>query len=112
MNSKENIDLKSNLNSDVCYPEQKKKPDPINPRLILSEQYPRIMKQIRSVWGSMELHKYFMRTLFSDRQDRKGFPPEVMSAIMQLHTEHMIVLRSKGYKINDDIWSLHFEKRK
>lgn len=77
----------------------------IPPRVIIKDRYPRIFTQIDLTWGTPELQQYLERTLFTDRNGRQGFPPDVMSALMKIYTEHTKVLKAKGYN-RDDVWDL------
>lgn len=75
----------------------------IPPRQIIKEKYPRLSPKIELLWGSPELQHFLEQTLFTDRPNRQGFPPDVMSALMKIYAEHTKLMEAKGF-INNDVW--------
>lgn len=68
--------------------------------------FPRIAKKICEVWGSDEFDSYINSLVVCDREDRQGFPPEVVSELMALSFLHDEYLREK--ELGEDPWA--FEK--
>ncbi len=81
------------------------KPPEIPPREVVKEKCPRVLYSIEMLWGTTELHQYLGKTLFTDRNNRQGFPPDVMSALMKIYAEHTQILKAKGLA-HDDVWDL------
>jgi hypothetical protein len=68
--------------------QRKERPDPW---LIIDRQFPRIALTIRRDWGKRALDDYFATLVVDDRGSRQGFPPDVLTAILEvarLHAEH------------------------
>ena len=42
------------------------------------------------LWGNFELDEYLNRLILAGREDREGFPREVMAALMKLHRQHSV----------------------
>jgi hypothetical protein len=63
----------------------KDKPDPWP---IIECAFPRIAATIRDQWGKRALDDYFSKLVVDDRGGRQGFPPEVLSAIMEVARLH------------------------
>jgi hypothetical protein len=55
---------------------------------VIARAFPRIAASIRAQWGKRALDDYFARFVVEDRGSRQGFPPEVLSAIMQIAQLH------------------------
>jgi hypothetical protein len=64
---------------------QKERPDPWP---IIEQRFPRIAGTIRERWGKRVLDDYFGKLVIDDRGGRQGFPPEVLSAIMEVARLH------------------------
>jgi len=64
---------------------QKERPDPWP---IIEQRFPRIAGTIRERWGKRALDDYFGKLVIDDRGGRQGFPPEVLSAIMEVARLH------------------------
>ncbi|APW45891.1 hypothetical protein [Rhodoferax antarcticus] len=61
-----------------------------NPDLqLLEAAHPHIAKAIKLLWGHHQVHTYIAR-LFDDSRDnqRKGFSPEVMAALLNIQELH------------------------
>jgi hypothetical protein len=68
--------------------QRKERPDPWP---IIERQFPRIALTIRRDWGKRALDDYFATLVVDDRGSRQGFPPDVLTAILEvarLHAEH------------------------
>jgi hypothetical protein len=63
----------------------KEKPDPWP---ILESAFPRIASTVRDKWGKQALDEYFAKLVVDDRGGRQGFPPDVLSAIMEIARLH------------------------
>lgn len=50
----------------------------------LEDQYPKILQKLTFTWRSREGHDYLKKLIVSDRGDRAGFDPAVMSELMFL----------------------------
>lgn len=111
MANKSKIDWNIELNFESPTTETEPSPPPPKPkappREILKEKYPRILDKINLLWGTTNLHKYFEETLFTDRDKRQGFPPEVMDALGKIHGEHQQLLMRNGI-IRLDVWDMQF----
>lgn len=64
---------------------RKEKPDPWP---IIERAFPRIAKKIRKHWGRRALDNYLAKLVVSDRGSRRGFPLEVLSAILEVARLH------------------------
>lgn len=64
---------------------RKERPDPWP---IVARAFPRIAQKIRADWGKRALDDYFGTLVVDDRGSRQGFPPEVLSAIMEVARLH------------------------
>lgn len=115
MPDNDNTDWNIKLNFDLPPVGGPKLPPPspkkIPARHLLAERFPRIMKNIDAMWGSKQLHIYFEETLYTERSGRSGFPPEVMLAIGELHTEHQILLK-RNRILKTDVWDLNFNHKR
>ncbi len=54
----------------------------------LEDKYPRVFSKILELWGTPELDAYFMELTVSERTNRAGFPPDVVSEILYLSFVH------------------------
>jgi hypothetical protein len=64
--------------------------DKPNPWPIIARGFPRIAAKIRELWGKRALDTYFAELVVDERGSRQGFPPEVLTAILEiarLHTD-------------------------
>ena len=64
---------------------RKDKPDPWP---IIERGFPRIAGQIREMWGKRALDDYFAKLVVVERGSRQGFPPEVLTAILEVARLH------------------------
>ena len=62
--------------------------------------FERIAKAIEILWGDKDCEKYLNDLIMDNRGNRRGFPAEVLSAIIKLSVEH-----SKKFASSDDIWN-------
>ncbi len=110
-NDEAKIDWNIKLDFDLHRPKAAPPPPPAKPKTpsrdLLKAKYPRILDRINLMWGSKELHIYFEQTLFSDRDKRQGFPPEVMEALGEIYNEHQQLLMRRGI-IRQDVWDMQF----
>lgn len=56
--------------------------------LLLQAKFPRIGKALEFLWGQKEFPPYVNKLLNDGRNDRQGFPVDVMTAIMSLQILH------------------------
>jgi len=66
-----------------------------NPWPIIERAFPRIAATIRDQWGKRALDDYFSKLVVDDRGSRQGFPPDVLSAIMEVARLHAAQHRFK-----------------
>jgi hypothetical protein len=64
---------------------RKDKPDPWP---IIARGFPRIAAKIRELWGKRALDDYFAALVVDERGSRQGFPPEVLTAILEVGRLH------------------------
>jgi hypothetical protein len=64
---------------------RKERPDPWP---IIARAFPRIAETIRRDWGKRALDDYLSKLAVDDRGSRQGFPPEVLTAIMEVARLH------------------------
>lgn len=81
------------------------------PLLIIRGSYPRIAKSIELMWGTQEMDLYFSRLVMNDRDDRAGFPPAVLAAILKLSADHSKRFRFNAANERNDSWG-HERSRK
>ena len=63
------------------------------------QKFPHILARIAEMWGSEALVAYLDQLMFTDREGRQGFPPEVASelfAIFQVHAGLGFVPKDSG----------------
>lgn len=79
-----------------------------NPQFkLVNDCHPHIGEKLKALWGTNKCNTY-LNDLFDDSRDppRKGFSPEVASALFKLMSEH-----EKAYPdavaASSDIWSMH-----
>lgn len=75
------------------------------PKVMLEkiEKFPHISRIIESDWGSLRLKDY-LDSLINDtsREGRHGFPPLVLSTLLDLSFANDEVLLSRGLELNED----------
>lgn len=59
-----------------------------DPWPIIERGFPRIAAAIRELWGKRALDEYFSRLVVDERGARQGFPPHVLSAILEVAWLH------------------------
>jgi hypothetical protein len=64
---------------------RKERPDPWP---IVARGFPRIAAKIRELWGKRALDDYFAALVVDERGSRQGFPPEVLTAILEIARLH------------------------
>ena len=64
---------------------RKERPDPWP---IIARHFPRIAETIRKDWGKRALDDYFAKLVVDDRGSRQGFPPDVLTAILEVARLH------------------------
>ena len=62
--------------------------DKPNPWPIIERGFPRIAEKIRELWGKRALDDYFAELVVDERGHRQGFPPAVLSAILEVARLH------------------------
>lgn len=100
-----NWDIQLNFDNLEVTRQEAPPPPKIPPRKVIGEKFPKILVRIELLWGSLELHNYLEHTLFTDRSNRQGFPVDVLRALGEIHTEHMLVLKQKKI-ISVDVWDI------
>ncbi len=68
------------------------------PFAIVLQSYPRIAERLKELWGSPECDRYFAELLIDTRGNRQGFPPAVVSALLELSEAHQ---RRVGTDVDD-----------
>ena len=71
---------------------------------IIKDRYPRIAANIETLWGSREMDVYFDRLVVKDREQREGFPPDIMAAILSLSAQHVKRFNFDPFDSYEDIW--------
>ena len=106
------VDWDIKLDFDIPLPQIEHAQQPVKPRIppreLLKQKFPRIMTSVEMLWGSIELHQYFHKLLYSDRENRQGFPTEVMEALGELYAEHEAVLKQRNM-LTSDLWDTYFK---
>ncbi len=54
----------------------------------LAREFPHVFDVISLLWGNPEMGVYFDRLLLQDRDDRRGFPAEVVNEVFALREFH------------------------
>ena len=83
-----------------------KRPDDTPPLVIIREKYPRIATAIELMWGSREMDTYFSRLIVNERNDRAGFPREIMAAILTLSADHVRRFKFNQQQSITDSWPI------
>jgi len=65
--------------------QRKERPDPWP---IIVKAFPRIAETIRKDWGKRALDDYLSRLVVDNRGSRQGFPPDVLTAILEVARLH------------------------
>lgn len=55
----------------------------------IERQFPHILARIADLWGSAELVSYLDQLMFTDREGRQGFPPEVALEMFNVFDVHV-----------------------
>lgn len=76
------------------------------PDLLLSS-FSRILQRAELLWGSKEGALYFESLVLEDREDRNGFPPEVLSDVWLLKQIHESLYPGFIVSIHDPFNNLH-----
>jgi hypothetical protein len=76
--------------------------DKKEPLALITENYPHIAKIITTLWGTPSFHDYMEKIIIMDRNDRIGFEPENMAALMIIWKQHNEI---HGNKAITDPWS-------
>ena len=66
--------------------------------------YPHVAQIIEQIWGTREMDVYFDRLVVKDREQRAGFPPDIMAAILNLSAMHVKQFGFEPFDSYDDIW--------
>ncbi len=74
------------------------------PLFIIRDLYPKIAKAIELMWGNREMDAYFDRLILNDRNQRAGFPREVMAAILKLSADHCKRFKFDQKESMNDSW--------
>lgn len=69
------------------------------------KDYPHIQKRLEIIWGTMECRKYLKSLCVIDREDRKGFPFEIIQTFVDLISLHDSAFPQ--YMPNIQIWNEH-----
>jgi hypothetical protein len=64
---------------------RKERPDPWP---IIERGFPRIAEKIKELWGKRALDDYFAKLVVDERGGRQGFPPDVLTAILEVARLH------------------------
>ncbi|HCX34824.1 MAG TPA: hypothetical protein DHV08_15590 [Rhodocyclaceae bacterium] len=73
----------------------------------LAAGFPHVESAISLMWGSPEIYRYFDKLMIADRNDREGFPPEVIQEILALRSLHEKLYPARA---GVDLWGLCFQK--
>lgn len=63
------------------------------PESTIEQQFPQIAKKLAMVWPSEACASYLASLLVSDRETRRGFPPEVVEDLLMLHAMNEMLMR-------------------
>lgn len=58
------------------------------PEEVIARAYPRIMQQIKLLWGTHDLQHRFTNWLLTDQEGRQGWPVDVSMALIELEDRH------------------------
>jgi len=73
----------------------------------LACRFPHILNRVSDLWVDAELtERYLEEIVFSERQDRIGFPPAAMAEIAKLQERNRVrlIARKPGDRWSVDIW--------
>ncbi|GAB4164847.1 MAG: hypothetical protein Fur0039_00150 [Rhodocyclaceae bacterium] len=73
----------------------------------LAAGFPHVENAIALMWGSQEIYRYFDKLFLADRNDRAGFPPEVIQEIAALRYLHEKLYPARA---GANPWDLCFQK--
>jgi hypothetical protein len=69
-------------------------------------QYPHVLEKISTLWGTMEMERFFEELLLTQRSDRKGFSTEAFGEILALiEVYRKLGLMKQPPKREGDVWS-------
>ena len=70
---------------------------------IVQPGFPHVTTKITLLWGSWELHQYLTQILVvDDRSHRRGFPKDVMSALLKIYDEHAKIAPTQDPNVRKD----------
>lgn len=69
------------------------RPSDGRPESTIEQQFPQIAKKLAMVWPSEACAAYLSSLLVSDRETRRGFPPEVVEDLLMLHAMNEMLMR-------------------
>lgn len=76
-------------------------------KALLKEKFPKIYDKIELIWGYKECEIELDRLIISSRENRQGFPRDVLQAIITIHAEHQ---RQFGIFKRLDPWDIGYLK--
>lgn len=59
--------------------------------ITLNSSFPRILQQLRSLWGTAQGEVYLDGLILDERGNRQGFPPDVLNALLILQRVHFLI---------------------
>lgn len=68
------------------------RPSDGRPECTIEQQFPQIAKKLTMVWPSEACATYLSSLLVSDRESRRGFPPEVVEDLLMLHAMNEMLM--------------------
>jgi hypothetical protein len=73
---------------------------------IVEQTYPHVLEKISSLWGSIELERFFDELLLTQRTDRQGFSVDAFGEILALVSVYRkLGLTHEPPKKDGDVWS-------
>jgi hypothetical protein len=70
------------------------------PESIIEQKFPHIAARIMAFWRTHALSDYIASILVMDRQDRQGFPREVVEDLLMLHALNERVIRMGSFDLS------------
>ena len=62
-------------------------------KAVVRDRFPRIADIIDRLWGSRDLDDYLARLVICDRDNRAGFPPAVLDALLKISRWHAMTFQ-------------------
>jgi len=107
-NQNEEVFSKSIIRKPAPKPEFSEYEFPMDKTPIAKEKFPHIYKSLELCWGTNEFHKYLSSLYLIERNDRSGFPFEMLKEIEVIAAVHDT--KFPHLKVKLDKWDFAYKR--